>query len=48
VAAQKAGMKCLALAHSRPPDELRHAEWVFREFNEIDLAGIAAAFDPAR
>lgn len=44
VAAQKAGMKCLALAHSRPLDELRHAEWVFREFSEIDLAGIAADF----
>jgi beta-phosphoglucomutase len=48
VAAQKAGMKCLAIAHSRPLEELRHAEWVFREFNEIDLAGIAAAFDSAQ
>ena len=48
VAAQKAGMKCLALAHSRPLDELRHAEWVFREFSEIDLAGIAADFDSAQ
>jgi beta-phosphoglucomutase len=48
VAAQKAGMKCLALAHSRPLEDLRHAEWVFREFNEIDLTGIAATFDPSR
>jgi HAD superfamily hydrolase (TIGR01509 family) len=48
VAAQKAGMKCLALAHSRPPDELRHTQWVYREFNEVDLAVIAAAFDASR
>jgi len=43
-AAQAAGMKCLALAHSRPPDELRHADWTFRGFAEVDLAAIAAAF----
>jgi beta-phosphoglucomutase len=48
VAAQKAGMKCLALAHSRPLEDLRHAEWVFREFNEIDLASIAATFHPSQ
>lgn len=48
VAAQKAGMKCLALAHSRPLEELRHAEWTFREFNEVDLAEIAAAFRPTQ
>ncbi|MBZ5513414.1 MAG: HAD family phosphatase [Acidobacteriia bacterium] len=44
VAAQKAGMKCLALAHSRPPEELRHAEWVFHEFDEVDLGKIQAEF----
>jgi beta-phosphoglucomutase len=48
VAAHKAGMKCLALAHSRSCDELRHADWVYREFDEVDLAVIAATFDPAR
>ena len=44
VAAQKAGMKCLALAHSRPTQELHHAEWVFHEFNEVDLGKIEADF----
>ncbi len=41
VAAQRAGIKCLALAHSRPAEDLRHANWVFREFAEIDLNDIA-------
>ena len=44
VAAQRAGMRCLALAHSRPTDELRHADWVFREFSEVDLQQIHEAF----
>ncbi len=44
-AAQAAGMKCLALTHSRGLDELRHADWVCREFSEVDLARIAAALD---
>jgi HAD superfamily hydrolase (TIGR01509 family) len=44
LAAQKAGMKCLALAHSRPIQELRHAEWVFHEFDEVDLKKIRTGF----
>ncbi len=44
-AAHAAGMKCLALVHSRPADELRHADWVFHEFSEVDLDRIAAAYD---
>ena len=44
-AAHAAGLKCLALAHSRPPDELRQADWVSKGFNEIDLEAIARAFD---
>jgi len=43
VAAQSAGMKCLALAHSRPIEELHHAEWVFREYSEVDLEEIRNA-----
>ncbi len=44
-AAHAAGMKCLALAHSRPTSELEHADWVCRDFAEIDLAAITTAFD---
>lgn len=44
VAAQRAGMKCLALAHSRPVAELRHADWAANEFTEVDLEGIRKAF----
>ena len=44
VAAQRAGMKCLALAHSRPRDELRHAEWVCREFREVSLERLVETF----
>jgi beta-phosphoglucomutase len=44
-AAQAAGMKCLALAHSRPVEALQHADWVFREFAELDFQKIQAAFD---
>jgi len=44
VAAQHAGMKCLALAHSRPVAELLHADWVANEFTEVDLEGIRQAF----
>ncbi|MGH9327352.1 MAG: HAD family hydrolase [Terriglobia bacterium] len=35
-AAHAAGMKCLALTHSRPAAELCHAEWVFQSFAEIN------------
>lgn len=41
-AAHAAGMKCLALTHSREVEELRHAEWVCTEFAEVDLMRIAA------
>lgn len=44
VAAHAAGMKCLALAHSRPMEELRHADWVHREFVDVDFEAIAASF----
>jgi beta-phosphoglucomutase len=43
-AAQAAGMKCLALAHSRPGEALQHADWVFREFAEVDFQKIQAEF----
>lgn len=43
-AAHTAGLKCLALAHSRPAEELRHAEWVCRGFEEVDFARIALGF----
>lgn len=44
VAAHAAGMKCLALAHSRPLDELRHADWIAQEFADVDFEKIVAAF----
>jgi beta-phosphoglucomutase len=43
-AAHAAGMKCLALTHTRPAAELRSADWVFDHFAEIDLAKIRTAF----
>jgi HAD superfamily hydrolase (TIGR01509 family) len=44
VAAQAAGLKCLALAHSRPQSELQHADWVARQFANVDFEIIRAAF----
>ena len=44
VAAQAAGMRCLALAHSRPQAELQHADWVANEFADVNLDIIRAAF----
>jgi len=44
VAAQAAGMKCLALAHSRHQDDLQHADWVASGFADVDLEAIRAAF----
>ncbi|HET7842062.1 MAG TPA: HAD family phosphatase [Terriglobia bacterium] len=44
-AAQGAGMKCLAISHSRPPAELGHADFTVREFSEVHLDKIQAAFD---
>ncbi len=43
VAAHAAGLKCLALTHSRPAEELRHADWVAREFADVELSTIQAA-----
>jgi beta-phosphoglucomutase len=43
VAAQAAGMKCLALAHSRPLAQLQHADWVSVGFQDVDLEAIIAA-----
>jgi beta-phosphoglucomutase len=40
VAAQRAGLRCLALTHSRPAEELKHADWVCREFSEVNLDSI--------
>jgi HAD superfamily hydrolase (TIGR01509 family) len=45
VAAQAAGLKCLALAHSRPPAELQYANWVASEFSNVDMQKIRAAFN---
>ncbi len=44
VAAHAAGIKCLALAHSRPRQELLDADWVAGGFPEMDLERIRAAF----
>ncbi len=43
-AAQAAGMRCLALTHSRPAPELRQADWVRSGFSHVDIETIAAAF----
>lgn len=43
-AAHAAGMKCLALTHSRPAQELGHADWLVKEFAEVYLDKIAKAF----
>ena len=44
VAAQAAGFKCLALAHSRPPGELQHADLIASEFANVDMRDIHALF----
>ena len=46
-AAHSAGMKCLALAHSRPASELAVADWVYGSFASVDFPTIVAAFDAA-
>lgn len=43
-AAHAAGMKCLALTHSRPAEELSHADWLAREFAGVNLEEIQRAF----
>ncbi len=44
VAAQRAGIKCLALTHSRPQNEVAHADWVRQSFSDIQLDELAGAF----
>jgi len=44
VAAQAAGFKCLALAHTRPPGELEHADLVASEFANVDMRDIRDLF----
>jgi beta-phosphoglucomutase len=44
-AAHAAGIRCAALAHSRPLNELSHADWVFREFAEIQLDKLLRSFE---
>lgn len=44
VAAKRAGMKCLALAHSRPREELVHANWLCENLGEVDLNRVAAEY----
>jgi beta-phosphoglucomutase len=44
VAAHTAGMKCLALAQSRPRRELQDADWVFENFAEVDIEKIQSEF----
>jgi HAD superfamily hydrolase (TIGR01509 family) len=43
-AAHSAGMKCLALTHSRPADELRHADWLCVNISDVNLGQIEAFF----
>jgi len=42
-AAHAAGMRCMALAHSLPRENLKHAEWVFENFGEVDFERIVNA-----
>jgi HAD superfamily hydrolase (TIGR01509 family) len=44
VAAQAAGFKCLALAHSRPTAELQHADLIATDFADVDLRDVRALF----
>lgn len=41
-AAHAAGMKCLAVAHSRPLSELQHADWVFARLADADLQKVTS------
>jgi beta-phosphoglucomutase len=43
-AAHAAGMKCLALAHSRPSSELEHADWIAPGFPVVKFESIERAF----
>ncbi len=46
MAARAAGMKCLALGHSRPAAELSHANWVFQSFAEVNVESLQRACGP--
>lgn len=43
-AAHAAGMKCLALTHSQPLEELSHADWIFQNFTGVDLEEVTKNF----
>jgi beta-phosphoglucomutase len=43
-AAHAAGMRCLALAHTRPVPELAHADWVAADFAHVELEKIESGF----
>lgn len=42
-AAHAAGMKCVAVAYSRPANELKRADWVFARLADADLEVLNAA-----
>jgi beta-phosphoglucomutase-like phosphatase (HAD superfamily) len=44
VAAQAAGFRCLAIAHSRPAAELQHADLIASNFADVDMRDIRALF----
>lgn len=44
LAAHRAGIPCLALAHTRPAAELNHAEWVLPGWSSAHLDQIATRF----
>ena len=44
VAAQAAGFKCVAITHSRPQEELQHADLVASEFAGLNVRHIRALF----
>ncbi len=45
VAAHAAGLKCLALAHSRPVAELQHADLIAATFTDVQIRDIHALFE---
>ena len=44
VAAQAAGLKCLAIAHSSPAAELQHADLIAARISEVDMSQVRALF----
>lgn len=44
IAAQAAGFKCLAIAHSRPASELQHADLVAPDYAHLSLDALRALF----